>query len=423
MDFLRLIFKILQILQILQCYYSLLVPNDGIKVVQARKKNYKPFTIRIRHIPKSNDNEVAFETPAIILTKDLKDVVEFNEKASLCNEYPEKLKFIIAPENHNDKITLKFEPLEYQDGHISQYAYFVKNKPEIIELTTFEFFTKDTCTVNHTVINTFDKKMLNWKQELKYEEKFMNFNNCEISIGLWDIGSYMAYFSSGELMGITKDFVEILSQIGNFTPKYVETNSNETYSERVDYLLKFELGYYSLHNLKVSHITKTFHQYEEQFLISQSESYSTYEKLILPFDKTTWYLLILTFGLTFAVIFLARFASQAVRNRIFGRDINSPAFNVVGAFFGIGQVRLPHESIPRFILMCFILFFLIIRTAYQGVLFDMMTKDMRKPLPKTIKELYLKNYTILVESMELKSNFSFLNHLTELLYQSARYFE
>jgi hypothetical protein len=46
--------------------------------------------------------------------------------------------------------------------------------------------------------------------------------------------------------------------------------------------------------------------------------------------------------------------------------------------------------------MVFIVFCLIIRTAYQGVLFEMITTDMRKESPNTMEELLQKNYTIYI---------------------------
>jgi hypothetical protein len=44
--------------------------------------------------------------------------------------------------------------------------------------------------------------------------------------------------------------------------------------------------------------------------------------------------------------------------------------------------------------MAFILFCLIIRNAYQGVLFEMVATDMRKESPNTMEELLKQNYTI-----------------------------
>ncbi len=55
---------------------------------------------------------------------------------------------------------------------------------------------------------------------------------------------------------------------------------------------------------------------------------------------------------------------------------------------------LPGRNFARFNLMVFILFSLVVRTAYQGVQFDMMLKEMRPKDVKTIDELLEKNFTI-----------------------------
>jgi hypothetical protein len=57
-------------------------------------------------------------------------------------------------------------------------------------------------------------------------------------------------------------------------------------------------------------------------------------------------------------------------------------------------MRLPVNNFGRIILMVFILFCLVIRTAYQGVMFEMITTDMRKESPNMMQELLDSNYTI-----------------------------
>jgi hypothetical protein len=403
----------------IECFPSIEIPVR--KVIQNESKNMKPFAVNIIHIPKSDKEHISVLTSAIILTENFEDINEFNMKAVLINDFAEKLKFIVVSENSSENITLQHKVLNSFEGYIIQFEFFLANKPTTIELSTFEYFPRDTCTVNQTLLNTFNKETQKWVKILKFEEKFIDFNNCEMPIEIWDFGSLIAYYSNNELKGLNKDVGDILGKEGNFKPIYVrEENFNETSMSKRNFLFDLRIGYYSIHNFRCCHITKTFQQCEEYFIIPQSEAYNSYEKLIMPFDDTTWYLLILTFSLAFIVIFIARYTSQSVRNRIFGTGIHSPAFNVVGAFFGIGQVRLPVETVPRFILTVFIFFCLIIRTAYQGVLFDMMTKDMRKPLPKTIADLYTKNFTIVVDPIEVGSKFSYIKHLDKLIDKSIR---
>jgi hypothetical protein len=78
-------------------------------------------------------------------------------------------------------------------------------------------------------------------------------------------------------------------------------------------------------------------------------------------------------------------------------DVINPAYNALGIFFGISQLRLPRESFSRFVLLLYIWFCLIFRTCYQSMMFEFMTSDMRKPMPESIDDLRKMNYTIVVD--------------------------
>lgn len=93
---------------------------------------------------------------------------------------------------------------------------------------------------------------------------------------------------------------------------------------------------------------------------------------------------------------------------IYGANIRMPAMNVIGTFFGIGQVQLPVANFPRLILMYFILFCLIIRTAYQGVLFELITSDIKKPAPDTIEELIKLDFKFFIQNGVLFDDFMVL---------------
>lgn len=55
--------------------------------------------------------------------------------------------------------------------------------------------------------------------------------------------------------------------------------------------------------------------------------------------------------------------------------------------FGIGQTKLPFKNFGRIILTSFILWCLVIRTGYQGKLFEFTTTAVRKPEMKTLEEV------------------------------------
>lgn len=129
-------------------------------------------------------------------------------------------------------------------------------------------------------------------------------------------------------------------------------------------------------------------------LLTPGEPYDSYEKLVFPFDFLTWIFLAVVFGCTFLSIFIINTFSRKIQNIIYGENVLTPAQNVGAILFGMSQTKLPIKNFPRIILITFVLFCLVMRTAYQGVLFELIAADIRKPLPKTFHDLFVMNYSI-----------------------------
>lgn len=134
--------------------------------------------------------------------------------------------------------------------------------------------------------------------------------------------------------------------------------------------------------------------YVEHFIaIPPGEEFNGYEKMVLPFDVWTWIWIGITFAIAFSIIFALRFTRSSVSSFVIGRGTLTPVLNLVRAFFGISQIVCPERSFARYLLMMFILFSLVIRTAYQGVMFEFLQKEMRKPTVTTIDEAIDQNFT------------------------------
>ncbi|KAG5668377.1 hypothetical protein PVAND_016317 [Polypedilum vanderplanki] len=130
------------------------------------------------------------------------------------------------------------------------------------------------------------------------------------------------------------------------------------------------------------------------FLYILGELYTPYEKLLLPFDFDTWMLLIFTFTSALSIIFIINRLTKPIQQIVFGKKVQTPSLNVIGTFFGIGQLREPENNFGRLLLINFLLFCLVIRNAYQGVMFEMMTKEMRRPEAQTFEDLWENNFDV-----------------------------
>lgn len=82
---------------------------------------------------------------------------------------------------------------------------------------------------------------------------------------------------------------------------------------------------------------------------------------------------------------------------VFGVNVNTPSLNVARIFFGISQVRMPGRNFARFLTMMFILYSMIIRTAWQAKMFEFMQKKMMKAEVKSVEEMIEKNFTFFMQ--------------------------
>lgn len=127
----------------------------------------------------------------------------------------------------------------------------------------------------------------------------------------------------------------------------------------------------------ISHqLTVVFDDDVFTFTIPQPEFYSPLEKVFLPFDTYTWILFLAVNTFAAVVVGVLSFAPKQVREFCYGRGVNTPIFNMVKIFFGIGQTVLPGRNFARFILVLYIFFCLIFRTVYQGKHYEFLFKVM-----------------------------------------------
>jgi hypothetical protein len=257
------------------------------------------------------------------------------------------------------------------------FAYFIQNlKNEILLLST-EWFSKYFCNQQHLLlIDRFDKVSKSWKNNLAIPEKFHNFNQCPLVFLIVTSGCdrhTRVDMKTNEVFGFLPFIANEVAHKGNAHPimqvtmeedGYKLKHYKETSKGLKSHVIIGEKAFSAAKNF--THITTAYDETFFIFIITPGEQYSSYEKLILPFDETTWICWLSTFAVAFIAIFIINKMPSAVKNIVFGENIQHAAFNIIGAFFGIGQVKLPSGNFPRIILIFFVLYCLVMRTAYQG---------------------------------------------------------
>jgi hypothetical protein len=348
------------------------------------------------------NHENALETSPVL---NLKYYLSFENKNF------EDVKDIFVERTYFQQEKIKSEKFDIVDDMESYlYFYFVSdnNRGQIL-LSTLVMFSQNSCSNLHQhVLNRYDKSLKKWQSGHFEVHKYRNFHGCLINVGLRE-SDYARKSKTREVrvnfqFDLIKNIYEVMSKKANFTYKF-STFPNIDHDPNRYILVTSTCNI--LKNLSdEDSIVTTFPFISMPLFIATplGLEYNCYEKLFLPFDYYTWVLILMTFGSAIATIWLLKFTSASVRNFVIGEQIQQPNENVARILLGINQTRLPRRNFARYLTMVFILFCLIIRTAWQGKIFEFMQKDMRKPRVESYQEMIDQNFTLYWQSEEFKSD-------------------
>jgi hypothetical protein len=340
---------------------------------------------------------------AVILVRDVHSFNNINLRVKLTNYYPKDLKFIVVLDDPSE-LTISLITREYlinSKGIIEDFAYFFVNIYSEIHLMTILHHNEISCGPARLLpVNVYLKYSQKWAKKLNSFKKFTNFHNCPLTVTTMHHFYGQLYIDKFQkkVQGLLFDLIMPIAQQTNFTPVIIFSQDNSLSDSYFDQTGQetFQVAHGVKTNIPYSHdhITTIFNQNSYIFVITPADPYTSYEKMLLPFDKDTWTWLIVTFSCTFVVIFIINRISKKVQDLVYGENVQTPTMNVFFIFFGIGQMKLPAKWFARFLLMNFILFCLIFRTCYQSKMFEFMTSDMRKSSPETVDDLFVQNFTI-----------------------------
>jgi len=294
---------------------------------------------------------------------------------------------------------------EYGITPDTSYELIIADANEFYDLIEMSrFVSGGECSQSSmTTINRFSKTSSEWKKPLQRLERREAFNDCPLEFAMPTHQATITKSRDGKeiFSGAFVDIIKLVAEIGKLKPQYTTMIIPETYHKdkgegwagnRYQREMIFTREFYTQRIKSYSHARMM--EKELYFIVPQGELYTEWEKLFLAFDKPTWLLIVITFAAAFAVIiFISNFMSRRVQDFVFGENVTTPSLNVLIALFGLGQIVLPGRNFARFLLTMFIIWSLIIRTCYQGLLFEYMIGEGRKPAIKTFDELLERNFS------------------------------
>lgn len=158
------------------------------------------------------------------------------------------------------------------------------------------------------------------------------------------------------------------------------------------------LGFISLQYLRAKFFSETrmYTSLTMALIIPLGAEFGNFEKFTRPFTDEVWMIILVVFASACLVSFVAIIESGRFSDFLVGEGIKYPIYNVFAVFFGIPQNILPRRNFARYILMCFLIYSLVIRSVYQGAVYQTLKSNDRKPPISTIREFIDRKFTFYI---------------------------
>jgi len=278
------------------------------------------------------------------------------------------------------------------------------NDGDYIDLKVAAFVAESSCEKAHLrTIDRFSKRTRQWESPAKFDLTALRSNNfgCPlltyIPAGfpeiIWPNENEDKGENFSQLSGYFTKITNELTKRTNFSINLQHTGMTFDSDNEMDLILMgISNEGESVENDIMIDLISIYR--EIIVVIPLNDFYSGLEKLFLPFDVVTWILITITFAIGLITIMIVTQLSRTIQSFVIGRDVTAPTMNLLAAFFGLGQTQLPSKNFARFLLMLYIIWCLIFRTAYQGVLYDLLKSDGRRPQNTRLEDFIVKNATI-----------------------------
>lgn len=259
-----------------------------------------------------------------------------------------------------------------------------------------------------------------------FQKKRMNFEMCPLNISVVDFAPFTMFSSnlltmhgsgfnhpnrrSETVWGIEGVVIKILAEYHNFTinvlPKAVEANT--VFGEVLNCRSDIAVGGLSFNDFweqdwfKNFSISNTYYQTYLVIILRRRLDNSSLNRFLRPLTLPVW-ILLAVLSVAFLVLF------NVVKYKT--KKLTKP-FSYLGIlefltiFFGYPTGFKTKANFPRFMVACLLLVSLVMRTAYQGTMFNAIRMNNQLHFPKTKDEMLQRGYGFYYDGYEFESEFS-----------------
>lgn len=273
-----------------------------------------------------------------------------------------------------------------------QIRTYLIDDGEEITLESRSLFTSQRCFWPQLVeINRFSRLTQQWTTNEFTSSTVTNFHGCRLTFGIggYQLGAHVAFSkdkTTFSFVGYHISMIRALSSHLNFTISYsfifgghfnnsaCVLNLSTVQIERINFYRGAISGPIFSSSLVVA--------------VPSGRPFTALEKIFLPFDEFIWLGIAIVFLVAFGVIALIMCSkSSSLYEIVIDLKVKTPTLNIVRSAMGIGQTLLPNRHSARVLLATFLLFNVVLRTAYQGKYFQFLITNKHGPSIQTIDEI------------------------------------
>lgn len=381
--------------------------DDVLKTVYASNK-FTSVTVSDRNT--SSSQEIGFCN--VIMFDNFEDNLEFFMKFPL-NSFDTQGYFLVANLDGITSVELSKLFKIVWNLKIANLNVVYENGTSVF-IANFEPFSSIACAKNATTEVIPIVRALTSELELSklFANKLQDLKFCKIRVATYNCTPFVMMINS-KLSGRDVDLMRSIAKALKFKIEFVfvedqdpwgylfpngtatgtmaRLQNNQADIITADYFLK--LDRYKFFDFSVPYFASPL-----IFIIPPPATLAPFEKLLRPFQANLWISLIIFYTIIVISIVLIFHCTTKARDVAFGSETKSPIMDLFFVNFGLSQPILPSKSTPRFILMQMIIFFLVMRSAYQGSLYRFLQTDKVNPAVKSLDDMIEKDFKFYIES-------------------------
>lgn len=142
------------------------------------------------------------------------------------------------------------------------------------------------------------------------------------------------------------------------------------------------------------------------FFVPQQPLLSTFVRLLLPFHLNVWYLIIFVMAFYITIRIALFFRPKHEQVFVYGPGYRHHLTDLISSFLGGAVSKFPLRNFARTLMVIFIAYAFVIRSAYTGIYFKFLSSKIEIDPVDTILELHKQNYSLfmIADSVEYMEN-------------------